>query len=66
METVLIQRQAREPFKFPKQSVVRAVKSGELYGDDKISADGKSWVRLDEHKQLKNFFYRQSEQVQLS
>lgn len=56
METVLIRRDQRDLFKFPKQSVVRAVKSGELFGDDEISADGENWIRIDAHKQLSKLF----------
>ena len=62
METVLIRRDQREPFKFPKQSVVRAIKSGELFGDDEISSDsGETWVRIDQHKQLGKYFNPSSE-----
>lgn len=63
METVLIRRDQREPFKFPKKSVVRAIKSGELFGNDEISSDnGETWTRIDQHKQLGKLFEAPSQE----
>jgi hypothetical protein len=41
---------------FPSKSLVPAIKKGELIGSNQISADGKSWIRLDKHSQLAHLF----------
>ncbi|HSG25887.1 MAG TPA: hypothetical protein VLA32_07185, partial [Anaerolineales bacterium] len=39
-----------------KNQIVAGVKKGELLADDEMSADGKKWIRLDQHKQIAPLF----------
>jgi hypothetical protein len=38
------------------QSLISEIRQGRLQKDDEISADEKSWVRLDQHSQLARYF----------
>jgi len=56
MANILIKRSGQDPFEVAKNQVVAGIKKGELLADDEISADGKKWIRLDQHKQIGPLF----------
>lgn len=41
---------------FPTDSLVLRIVKKELFPTDQISVDGKTWIRLDQHKQLQHLF----------
>lgn len=41
---------------YPVRLLIQNIKSGELSGVEEISADGKNWVRIDQHPQLTEYF----------
>ena len=53
---VSIRRSGRVLRNVLTQSLISNIKQGKLQKDDEISADGKNWVRLDQHYQLSDYF----------
>ena len=53
---VSIRRSGRVVRNVLTQSLISDIKQGRLKRDDEISADEKSWVRLDRHYQLASYF----------
>ena len=53
---VSIRRSGRVVRNVLTQSLISDIKQGRLKKDDEISADEKSWVRLDRHYQLASYF----------
>ena len=57
---VSVRRSGRVVRNVLTQSLVSDIKQGRLKKDDEISADEKSWVRLDRHYQLASYFSTQN------
>ena len=57
---VSIRRSGRVVRNVLTQSLISDIKQGRLKKDDEISADEKSWVRLDRHYQLASYFPTQN------
>ena len=57
---VSVRRSGRVVRNVLTQSLVSDIKQGRLKKDDEISADEKSWVRLDRHYQLASYFPTQN------
>jgi len=55
-EAVIIRRGGALLGKLPTQKVPILIKKKKLFPSDRLSADGKTWVRLDKHGQLKKYF----------
>ena len=53
---VSIRRSGRVVRNVLSQSLISEIRQGRLQKDDEISADEKSWVRLDQHSQLARYF----------
>ncbi len=57
---VSVRRSGRVVRNVLTQSLISDIKQGRLKKDDEISADEKSWVRLDRHYQLASYFPTQN------
>ena len=55
-EAVIIRRGGALLGKLPAQKVPILIQKKKLFPSDRLSADGKIWVRLDKHGQLKKYF----------
>ena len=72
MDTKIIQKSIkvvmvrRGPITFrsvPVQQLFAFIRSKALLGADEISGDGKSWVRVDRHYQLRKFFSNEDDGI---
>ena len=50
----------------PVQQLFAFIRNKVLLGTDEISGDGKSWVRVDRHYQLRKFFSNEDHEIKLS
>ena len=57
---VSVRRSGRVVRNVLTQSLISDIMQGRLKKDDEISADEKSWVRLDRHYQLASYFSTQN------
>jgi len=39
-------------------AIPERIQSNRLFASDRVSADGKNWVRLDQHPQMKKYFVK--------
>ena len=69
MDTKVIRKTVKEvilrrgPITFrsvPVQELFAFIRKNALLGTDEISGDGKSWIRVDHHSQLRKFFSEDS------
>jgi len=56
LESVWVRRGANAVRKISSKMLIPNIKAGKLFGDDEISGDGTSWVRLERHSQLSHYF----------
>lgn len=40
------------------RAIPERIKAGRLFGSDRISKDGKNWMRLDQHPETKKYFVK--------
>ena len=50
----------------PVQQLFAFIRKKALLGADEISGDGKSWIRVDRHYQLRKFFSNEDHGIKLS
>tara|TARA_B100000686_G_C15943986_1_gene550263 strand:+ start:111 stop:431 length:321 start_codon:yes stop_codon:yes gene_type:complete len=60
---VMIRRGAITTANVPTQKLVCFIRKRALLGADEISSDGKNWIRVDRHYQLRNFFSDEDSQA---
>ena len=65
IKLVIIRRGAITTPNIPTQKLVSFIRKRVLLGADEISSDGKNWVRVDRHYQLKKFFLNEDNQTKL-
>ena len=53
---VMIRRGTVTTSNIPTQKLVSFIRKRVLLGADEISSDGKNWIRVDRHYQLRKFF----------
>jgi len=63
IKLVLVRRGAITIPSVPTQKLQTFIRKRALLGSDEISGDGKSWVRVDRHYQLKKFFVNEGTTV---
>lgn len=52
----MIRRGASKVSKVSSENLVTFIRKKALLGSDELSADGKSWIRVDRHYQLRKYF----------
>ena len=72
MDTKIIRKSIKEvmirrgPITFrsvPVQQLFAFIRNKTLLGADEISGDGKSWIRVDRHYQLRKFFSNEDDRI---
>ena len=63
---VMVRRGAITIPDVPTQKLLTFIRKKALLGTDEISADGKKWVRVDRHYQLREFFLNADCQTKVS
>lgn len=59
VKTVMVRRGAVSIPEVPTQKLKAFIRKKALLGTDEISGDGKSWIRIDRHYQLRKFFLKE-------
>tara|TARA_Y100001934_G_C11985253_1_gene600550 strand:+ start:120 stop:440 length:321 start_codon:yes stop_codon:yes gene_type:complete len=62
IKLVMIRRGATTTPNVSTQKLVSFIRKRVLLGADEISSDGKNWIRVDRHYQLKEFFSKEDSQ----
>jgi len=62
IKLVMIRRGSLTTPNVPTQKLVTFIRKRILLGADEISSDGKNWIRVDHHYQLKKFFSNKARQ----
>ena len=63
IKLVMIRRGAITTPNVPTQKLVSFIRERVLLGADEISGDGKNWIRVDRHYQLRKFFSNKDSQT---
>ena len=66
IKMVMIRRGPITFHSVPVQQLFNFIRKKVLLGADEISGDGKSWVRVDRHYQLRKFFSNDDHEIKLS
>ena len=56
LKVVMIRRGNSKVTDVPAENLVTFIRRNMLLGSDELSGDGKSWVRVDRHYQLRKYF----------
>lgn len=56
LKVVMIRRGDSKVDSVPSENLVTYIRRRVLLGSDELSGDGKSWIRVDRHYQLRKFF----------
>ena len=56
LKVVMIRRGNSNFFDVPADNLITFIRKNILLGTDELSGDGKSWVRVDQHYQLRKYF----------
>ena len=56
VKVVMVRRGGITTTNVPTQKLLTFIEKKALLGTDEISSDGKNWVRIDRHYQLRKFF----------
>lgn len=56
LKIVMIRRGNSKVDSVPSENLVTYIRRRVLLGSDELSGDGKSWIRVDRHYQLRKFF----------
>jgi hypothetical protein len=56
LKTVMIRRGQSEVNNVSSQNLITFIRKKVLLGSDELSGDGKDWIRVDRHYQLKKYF----------
>ncbi len=65
IKVVMVRRGAKTIPSVPTQKLQTFIRKRALLGTDEISGDGKSWIRVDRHYQLRKFFLNDDEAIGL-
>ena len=63
LESVWVRRGKDAVRKISSKMLVPNIKAGKPFGDDEVSGDCKSWIRLERHSQLSHYFKSSTEWV---
>jgi hypothetical protein len=63
IKMVMIRRGSITFHRVPIQQLFTFIRKKVLLGADEISRDGKSWVRVDRHYQLRKFFSNENHEI---
>lgn len=66
IKLVMVRRGAVTIPSVPTQKLQTFIRKRALLGTDEISGDGKSWIRVDHHYQLKKFFLDEDQRPTVS
>ncbi len=56
LKVVMIRRGNSKVSDVPSENLVTFIRKNLLLGTDELSGDGKSWIRVDRHYQLRKYF----------
>lgn len=56
LKVVMIRRGESKVNNVPSQNLITFIRKKVLLGTDELSGDGKDWIRVDRHYQLKKYF----------
>ncbi|MEC9424019.1 MAG: hypothetical protein VYC01_06720, partial [Nitrospinota bacterium] len=56
IKMVMVRRGAGNILNVPTQKLKTFIRKRALLGTDEISGDGKNWIQIDQHYQLRKFF----------
>ena len=56
LKVVMIRRGNSKVSDVPTENLITFIRKNTLLGTDELSGDGKSWVRIDQHYQLRKYF----------
>ena len=56
LKIVMIRRGSSTVENVPSQNLITFIRKKVLLGTDELSGDGKDWIRVDRHYQLRKFF----------
>ena len=56
LKVVMIRRGKSKVSDVPSENLITFIRKNILLGTDELSADGKSWIRVDRHYQLRKYF----------
>ncbi len=62
LKVVMIRRGNSKVSNVPSQNLITFIRKKVLLGSDELSGDGKSWIRVDRHYQLRTYFLKNSEE----
>ena len=63
LKLVMIRRGASKVSNVPSENLVTFIREKVLLGTDELSGDGNSWIRVDQHYQLRKYFLGNEEAV---
>ena len=66
VKVVMVRRGSITVPSVPTQKLKTFIRKKALLGSDEISGDGKSWVRVDRHYQLRKYFVSENPDANLS
>jgi hypothetical protein len=56
LKVVMIRRGNSKVSDVPTENLITFIRKNTLLGTDELSGDGKSWIRVDRHYQLRKYF----------
>lgn len=56
LKVVMIRRGNSKVSDVPAENLITFIRKNTLLGSDELSGDGKSWIRVDRHYQLRKYF----------
>jgi hypothetical protein len=56
LKVVMIRRGKNKVTNVPSENLVTFIRKKALLGTDELSGDGKNWIRVDRHYQLRKYF----------
>jgi hypothetical protein len=66
LKMVMIRRGNTKVSDVPSENLVTFIRKNILFGTDELSGDGKSWIRVDRHYQLRKYFSSDEKEKDLS
>ncbi|MBC8283507.1 MAG: hypothetical protein H8E32_06810 [Nitrospinae bacterium] len=63
INVVMVRRGTVTILSVPTQKLKTFIRKRALLGTDEISGDGKSWIRVDRHYQLRKFFSNEDQEI---
>jgi hypothetical protein len=63
LKVVMIRRGDSKVSNVPSENLITFIRKKILLGTDELSGDGTSWIRVDQHYQLRNYFLINEEAI---